>query len=486
MNKKLYIVLGGSAVFILLNCFAILKELFFFPVVSAVAVIIYLLIFRVDILLYLMAFVTPLSIIFSNEKVNIGFSVPAEFLMILLTILFFVRLLYDVRLERKIIFHPISIMIYLYLFWMLITSITSEIPLVSFKFLASKIWFITACYFFVIQLIKNNFNKIIIFINCYASALAIVIIFATVKLALTGFAKHGMHWIMHPFYNDHTAYGAAIAFFIPLIMALFAIDGKTFWRKLCYLLLLAILFMGLYFSFCRAAWLSIILAFGVFVVIKLRIKFSWLIIGTAILFSTLYYFSDDILYRMSRNTQDSSGDFSEHITSISNISTDASNVERINRWVSAFGMIEERPVFGWGPGTYQFLYAGYQRAKYKTIITTNFGDGGNAHSEFIGPTAETGFVGLATVLALMVVALYTGISAYISAKQKNLRVLSLAATLALISYYIHGIMNNFLDTDKLSLPFWMAIAIIVVVDILNREPLKPSVETDIFFNCISR
>jgi len=469
MNKKLYIALGVSAVFILLNCFAIVKELFFFPIISAVAVVFYLLIFRADILLYLMAFVTPLSIEFANKKINIGLSIPAELLMILLTILFFIRLIYDVRLERKIVFHPISILIYFYLFWMLITSITSEIPLVSFKFLASKIWFVIACYFFVIQLIKNNFNKIIIFINCYAVALSIVIFYATAKLALSGFAKHGMHWIMHPFYNDHTAYGAAIAFFIPLVVALLAVDGKTFWRKIYYIVLIVILFTGLYFSFCRAAWLSIILAFCIFAVIKLRIKFSWLVIGCAILFSTLYYFSDDILYRMGRNTQDSSGDFSEHITSISNISTDASNVERLNRWVAAFGMIEERPVFGWGPGTYQFLYAGYQKAKYKTIITTNFGDGGNAHSEFIGPTAESGFGGLITVLAIMIASLYIGISAYIAARKKELRIISLSATLALISYYIHGLMNNFLDTDKLSLPFWMAIAIIVVVDILNKE-----------------
>jgi len=472
MNKKNYIALSVTAVFILLNCFAIVKEFFFFPILSTVAVVFYLLFFRSDILLYLIAFVTPLSIEFSNKKINIGLSVPAEILMVLLTILFFIRLIYDVRLERKIIFQPISILIYFYLFWMLITSATSELPLVSFKFLASKIWFVTVCYFCVIQLIRNNFNKIITFINCYATALAVVIIYATVKLALSGFAKHGMHWIMHPFYNDHTAYGAAIAFFIPLIIALFAVDGKTFWKKFYYALLLIVLFVGIYFSFCRAAWLSIILSFCFFVVIKLRIKFSWFIVGSAIIFSTLYYFSDDILYKMGRNTQDSSGDFAKHISSISNINTDASNVERLNRWVAAFGMIEERPVFGWGPGTYQFLYAGYQKAKYKTIITTNFGDGGNAHSEFIGPTAESGFAGLATVLALMVVALYTGISAYISARRKELKIISLAAILALISYYIHGTMNNFLDTDKLSLPFWMAFAIIVVVDILNKEEQK--------------
>ena len=467
MNKKFFIALGGGLVFILLNTIALSYEILYVPFLSAMAALLYLLIFRVDLLIYLMALATPFSIIFTDSKINVGLSIPAEIIMLLLTLLFFIRLLYDIRLERKIVLHPISLVIYLYLAWMLITSITSEIPLVSFKFLASKIWFITACYFCVIQLIRNDFKKIITFFNCYAVALGIVILITTIKFALMGFPKRGMHWVMHPFYNDHTAYGAAIAFFIPLVIALFAVDGKTTRKKFYYIALIAVLLMGLYFSYCRAAWLSIIVAFAVFAVIKLRIKFSWLFIGLALLFSTLYYFSDDILYKMGRNTQDSSRDFSKHIQSISNITTDASNVERLNRWVSAFGMIRDRPVLGWGPGTYQFVYAGYQKNKYKTIITTNFGDGGNAHSEFIGPCSEMGFPGAIIVVILMIAVLIVGIKAYIRAKDKVPKTLALFAVIALISYYIHGIMNNFLDTDKLSLPFWSAIAVIVVADVVS-------------------
>ena len=52
--------------------------------------------------------------------------------------------------------------------------------------------------------------------------------------------------------------------------------------------------------------------------------------------------------------KDSSDNLLKHITSISNISTDASNMERINRWKCALKMFVEKPVFGWGPGTYQF------------------------------------------------------------------------------------------------------------------------------------
>ena len=119
---------------------------------------------------------------------------------------------------------------------------------------------------------------------------------------------------------------------------------------------------------------------------------------------------------------------------------------------------------GWGPGCYQFCYAPYQDYRYHTIISTNLGDGGNAHSEYIGPTAETGFVALATVIALVVLGLYYGITTATRAGSVTVRRLSLTATLALTTYFIHGVMNNFLDTDKLSLPYWGLFALIVVLN----------------------
>ena len=221
-------------------------------------------------------------------------------------------------------------------------------------------------------------------------------------------------------------------------------------------------------SYCRAAWLSIIAIMGVWIVMKLKIKFSWLVMTVAVLGVLFYFYSDDILYRMGRNSQDTSGDLVEHIQSMSNISTDASNVERLNRWTAAMGMIKERPVLGWGPGTYQFEYAPFQKSEYQTIISTDFGDGGNAHSEYLGPCAETGIVGLLTVLALLVTSLYSGIRAYSRANDSLSRTLALCMVLALVGYFVHGFLNNFLDTDKLSLPFWAAFAVIAVVSVERK------------------
>jgi hypothetical protein len=40
--------------------------------------------------------------------------------------------------------------------------------------------------------------------------------------------------------------------------------------------------------------------------------------------------------------------------------------------------------------------------------------------------------------------------------------------LGLMTYFIHGVLNNYLDTDKASIPFWGFIAILVSIDLYHR------------------
>jgi O-antigen ligase len=136
-------------------------------------------------------------------------------------------------------------------------------------------------------------------------------------------------------------------------------------------------------------------------------------------------------------------------------------------------MFAERPVFGFGPGTYQFEYAPYQHSNEKTLISTNFGDKGNAHSEYIGPLAESGILGMFSMLGILVFTVLTGLRVYKLAEEKEVKMMSMAILLGLIAYFFHGTMNNFLDTDKASVPFWGFIAIIVALDLYYLKKDKP-------------
>jgi len=455
--------------FFIFNCFDLYRELALIPALVLLVVGICVLCYNLELSMYFLAFVTPLSFELIDKQLQIGISIPAEIIMILIMILFVIRLFFDIKFEKKILLHPVSISVLVYMSWILITSITSELPLVSIKSFISTAWFIIPCFFLVIYLARQDTKKWVTFMNCYMAGLFFVICSTLLKLSLFGLTKLMLHTVMCPFYNDHTAFGAALTFLL-LIQSVFLFNKNvSLPKKLLYIAMIIMLSVALYFSFCRAAWLSLALSILVLLALLLKIRLSWIIIGIAFLAFYLYNFSGELLFQLARNKVDSSKDISEHVQSIANIKTDASNVERLNRWVAAFGMIEERPWVGWGPGTYQFIYAAFQKPQYKTIITTSFGTGGNCHSEFIGPTAETGFIGLATVVAIMITTIYSGIISYIYSRRRELKIMSLAATLALISYYVHGLMNNFLDTDNLALPFWASVAIIVVVDVMRKE-----------------
>jgi O-antigen ligase len=136
--------------------------------------------------------------------------------------------------------------------------------------------------------------------------------------------------------------------------------------------------------------------------------------------------------------------------------------------MTAFRMYREHPYFGFAPGTYQFEYAPYQLSDEKTLISTNAGDKGNAHSEYIGPLAEQGLPGMLIVLTLVVTMIITGLRVYKRTRDPELKLLSMTTMLGLITYFIHGLMNNFLDTDKASVPVWGFMAMLVAMDIYSR------------------
>jgi O-antigen ligase len=229
---------------------------------------------------------------------------------------------------------------------------------------------------------------------------------------------------------------------------------------------LLILLFAIVVSFTRATWLSLLVAMGVWILTRFKVKFSVILIVLVSVLAVGIIKQDEILYSLEANKQGSSDELEGHVKSVSNITTDPSNLERINRWKCAGRMVSERPVFGFGPGTYAFEYGRFQDPKNLTIISTNFGDGGNAHSEYLGPLAETGVIGLATVLLLIGIIFYKSITLYIAydKKENENKTLLLAMILSLVTYFIHGILNNYLDTDKASVPIFAICACIIVLE----------------------
>ena len=468
-KQKLTWVYLISAAFILLNTVLVIKEFYYLSFLIPIGLTIILLyLFALDKLVLLVVFLTPIAVNVRNLELSVGISLPTEPLLFGILVLFLFKTLQEGKYDTRVLKHPVSIAIILNLIWIFFTSLTSELPLVSGKFFIARLWFVIPMYFIGIQLFRK-YKNIELFSWLYIIPLMGVIAYTIFNHARFGFDEEAGHWVMTPFFNDHTAYGAILAFFIPVFIGFTfnKVHSKTI--RLASFSVVVVLIIALILSFSRAAWISLAVSFLFYLIILFRIKIRWILIVIAVFVGIFLSFKWEILDTLEKNKQDSSADFVEHVQSIANISSDASNLERINRWQSAIRMFHEKPIFGWGPGTYQFFYAPFQRSKEKTIISTNFGDLGNAHSEFIGPLAESGLFGMITMLAIVFAAIWTGLRVFKRSENKEIKLLALVTTLALISYFSHGLLNNFLDSDKASIPVWGFIAILVALDVYFSE-----------------
>tara|TARA_B100000795_G_scaffold98218_1_gene72081 strand:- start:11603 stop:13057 length:1455 start_codon:yes stop_codon:yes gene_type:complete len=456
--------------FIAINGVLLYSENYLFILFPAVLFIAYLGLFKLDVLYFIVVLLIPLSVNFDSlgSGMGLGMTLPTEPLIAGMMLIFVVKLFFSGSFDTKIAKHPVTILIIAHLVWLLITAITSESPLVSFKYFLSRFWFVSVFYFIASQVFqsKNNSSKLF---WMYIAGFVPVIVYTFYEHSIRGFSQSSANWVMNPFFNDHTSYGACLVMFFPFLI------WKLFSKKIKGLkwLLLSALFvlfmMAVVFSYTRAAWVSLLGALGIFIILKFKIK-AWVIysgifvVGIVALLSWYELFST-----LEKNKQDSSSNLTEHVASISNVSSDASNLERLNRWKSAWGMFKDRPVFGYGPGTYAFEYAPYQRVRDKTIISTNSGDGGNAHSEYLGPLSEQGLIGMLLMLGILAGTCVSAVKTYKSKGKNEFRMISFVSFLGLITYYLHGLLNNFLDTDKASSLFWGFTAIIVVMDVLTSR-----------------
>jgi O-antigen ligase len=346
-------------------------------------------------------------------------------------------------------------------------------PLVSFKFLLVKIWFFIAFYFLATQMFKKGKN-INTFFWLYIIPLIIVIGYTVYNHSKFGLLdQEAANFVVNPFYNDHTSYGAMLAVFLPIIIYLLTSAKYQPLTKVFIWIVLIIFLSAIVLSYTRATWVSIFIALVIFSLILLKVRFKYVFAVSLIVVFVFFAYRTDILIYLEQNRQESSTNLTEHLQSVSNVTSDASNMERLNRWNCAIRMFEEKPVFGWGPGTYMFQYAPFQLLSEKTIISTNAGDMGNAHSEYLGPLAESGLLGSISFILIVVYLFYTAYRMYRKFKNNmEIKKLIIAMILGLATYFLHGFLNNFLDTDKASVPIWGFAAILVALDVYYKEDVS--------------
>ena len=456
----------ASVLFILLSLIAIYFENWYIFLVPAVLFVVYLAIYHTKFVFLFLLFATPLSVNIEEYVDGFGLFLPTEPLLFGLMLLLLMYQLRSSIVPNYVFRNEIIWAIAIYLIWIFISACMSSHPMVSFKFLLAKLWFIIPMIGFG-TLLFREIRYIRAFLWLFSIGMILVIIYTVTIHASYQFGEKESHWVMWPFFKDHTIYGAIVALIFPLLVSLYFYKKHSPLIQIVLLSMIIINLIGLYLSYTRAAWLSIVAAGGVWFLIAFKIKFKYIALTTAIAGIVLFFSWTQIQFALEKNKEEhTTEDFGKRLESAANVTTDASNLERINRWSCAIAMFEERPFFGFGPGTYAFEYARFQEPENLTIISTNFGDGGNAHSEYLGPLAEMGVFGLLTTLLLIATIFYKSITLYNAwpEEDKETKIILLGMILALVTYFVHGILNNYLDTDKAAVPIFAMCACFIALE----------------------
>lgn len=367
--------------------------------------------------------------------------------------------------------HPISIALLVLFGVEVLTSFTSTHFDVSTKRILIRFVFIVVFYFSIVLFNSAKLKSRILF--AYSLGLLPVMLLVLLAHSRYDFDPRVVFSICQPYFTDHTIYGACLAFIIPFMIVSIQNKSQFEWnRKYFYLwsLLLIIVLVAVFLALSRAALLSLIIAFVFYILLYFRVKFKSILIGLGICLSIGFYFRNSILDVIQANDAVSNdGNISNHFSSVTNLNSDASNLERINRWVCALRMFEQRPLIGYGPGTYQFEYNAFQSSDTRTYISTNSGDRGNAHSEYLSYLSETGIGGLFAFILLLFTSVYYGMKNHYSLEKGVFRSLNLAALLGLITFYFHSLFNSFFDQSEMSVLVYVSLGIIASINLgFNR------------------
>ena len=426
-------------------------------------------------------FVIPLStsFTFGHHQINL----PGEPIILLLSVLLFFVVDFKDLIIFKFIRHPVSLISIGYLGWMIVTVPFSSDVVTSLKYVAVNIshWWVFFIGFWIVKRkIGQGMDN---WFGFYAVGLSLVILYAHANNFKFDFRPDAGLLLAQPFFRDHALFSAVICMLIFYFLDLIFKQIKSRnWTKRSLLGPMSFSFLALsavYFIPSRAAWLSLILALTIglaCLAIKLRwsrVLASLFALGFASAIIVPRIFGDPI------KTEARTGNMVNQLQSGFNFTTDVSNLERLNRYHCAWHMFLDRPLLGFGPGTFASAYLPFQKESYMTRISVRKphredgsphqeGRGGGAHSEYLQALSEMGGPGFLLWMAFVGVVIITGIRIFFRSKNQDRSFLFLSITLGLITYFIHGIFNNFLHDEELAAIFWAMLAHLVIKD-LEKE-----------------
>lgn len=430
--------------------------------------------------LYLVLF---FSLPYSIENLSLGFgiNIPGEPLQIFiaLVLLYYSKDIW--QLARQQATNQLPWFIAGYMAWSWISCVYSARPVVSAKYTLIEtlhVWVFVAGF---ALLEKNKPGFYIKCIVAYTIGIVPILLHGLYVHAGYGFAIDFSAASMRPFYRDHPLYGATLAVLFPF-WVYFCIKPDTLptylGKRHITLPILLVVAAGLFFSYSRAAWLTTVIGCTISTVLYFygqNLQKTLAIGAISTLTGVLFLlFASPFLQKQQyiKNTT-----ISNQLLSTFNWKYDVANLERLNRYKCAWRMFKEKPLTGFGNNMYKFTYLKYQKKEEMTRISLNealpdarAGTGGNSHSDYLAALTELGLVGLFLWLGIVMLSLFQAANNYVKYKDQ----IMLVILTALLTFFMHTAVNNFIHDDKISALVWMCCGLILLATGSKSKPADSS------------
>lgn len=285
-------------------------------------------------------------------------------------------------------------------------------------------------------------------------ALAVTFIAAAVLVGLYGVAQNFLgvsstqSWVDQEMFTDiklrvystfdnPNVLGEFLVITIPVALALFWAN-RRYGQKLAYVLACLVLAACMIFTWSRGAWLGVMIAVVLFVLIMDKRFFLLGVVG--LLFIPVLLGSDNPI--------------ATRLLSIGNTS-DTSTAYRLSIWMASLNMIQDFWVGGIGLGSNAFymIYPKYAFAGANFAL--------HSHNLFLQLWVEMGIVGIVSFLALVVATVKQGCQSIVTRGRKNMmNACMIALVTGLLGYLFQGMTDNVWYNYKMVLVFWTVLGLI--------------------------
>jgi O-antigen ligase len=432
-------------------------------VLPFVTIGVYLGINSIHTLYYALCFFIPISVE-ATLPGGFGIDFPDELFIVGLMILTIGLLMANRKNYPKALhLNPVTSILFIQFLWIIISTIFSSNIYVSLKFTLSKFWYLTTFVVLTAMIIKSvdDFKKIFWLITL---PLFLTTIYTLVRHYRVGFSFADVNHTMAPFFRNHVSYAAMLSEWIPFVLlGLMWYKRYSIGRQLL-LIILPVLVTGVFFAYTRSAWLALLAAFGIQIIIRLRLT-KWIVATTVVsaclalfVLSRNYYY---INYAPNYESTIYHEDLGAHLSSTYKME-DISSAERIYRWVAGLRMSAAEPVHGFGPGNFYNFYKGYTVSAFRTYVSSN-PERSTVHNYFILMLVEQGIIGLLLYTLLTISVFIYGEYLFHRLKERNDRMWIMAILMSMTAILVNNTLSDMIETDKVGSVYYINIAMLAVL-----------------------